>query len=113
MDYSNYEAFKTAIENCGIKAREAEFKKSTNVHTPYLCFFRSSERKVEADGETIYTIVKMFVELYTDVSDTASEKALEYWFHSQGISPDKTERAYVQEESYYETVYEFELIFDE
>ena len=109
MVYRDYDAFKRAIESCGITAAEADFKKS--VHTPYLCYFRSSERTVGADGKPIYTITNMAVEVYTAKNDTATEQTFEAWLISQGIYAEKTERVFVQSENYYETVYEFEVIF--
>lgn len=109
MIYSDYSAFKTAIESCGITAAEAEFKKSTN--TPYLCYFRSNERTIDVDGKPAYVITNMSVELYTAKSDVTTEATFEAWLRSQGINAEKTERAFVQSESYYETVYEFEVVF--
>ena len=110
MIYSDYSAFKTAIESCRITAAEAEFKKSTN--TPYLCYFRSNERTIDADGKPAYVITNMAVELYTAKSDVTTEATFEAWLRAQGINAAKTERAFVQSESYYETVYEFEVVFD-
>lgn len=109
MIYSDYSAFKTAIESCGITAAEAEFKKSTN--TPYLCFFRSSEHTIDADGKPAYVITNMAVELYTAKSDVTTEAIFEAWLRAQGINAEKTERAFVQSENYYETVYEFGVVF--
>lgn len=109
MIYSDYTAFKTAIESCGITAAEAEFKKSAN--TPYLCYFRSKEDTIDADGMPIYVAVNMAVELYTAKNDTTTEATFEAWLRSQDINAAKTERAFVQSENYYETVYEFEVFF--
>lgn len=109
MIYKDYEAFKSAIEACGIPAAEAEFKKP--VHTPYLCYFRSNERTIDADGKPVIIFTSIAVEVYTAKSDTATEALFESWLKSQGINAEKTERAFVQSENYYETVYEFEVIF--
>lgn len=109
MIYNSYDDFKTAIGKCGITAAEADFKKS--VHTPYLCYFRSSERSYGADGKTAITVTNMAVELYTAKNDTATEAQFEAWLQSQKIYAEKTERAFVQAENYYETVYEFEVVF--
>ena len=109
MIYSDYSAFKTAIESCGITAAEAEFKKAVN--TPYLCYFRSSEYAIDADGKAVLVFTKMAVELYTAKNDTTTEATFEAWLRSQGINAEKTERAFVQSENYYETVYEFEVVF--
>lgn len=109
MIYSDYSAFKTAIESCGITAAEAEFKKS--VGTPYLCYSRSNEITFDADGKPAFVITNMAVELYTAKNDVTTEATFEAWLESQGINAEKTERAFVQSESYYETVYEFEVVF--
>lgn len=109
MIYKDYEAFKSAIESCGITAAEAEFKKS--VHVPYLCYFRSAEKPITADGKPVLIRTEMAVEIYTAKNDTATERLFEQWLADQRINAVKTERVYVQSESYYETVYEFEVIF--
>lgn len=109
MNYKDYEAFKKAIEACGITAAEAEFKKSVN--TPYLCYFRSAERPIYADGKPVIIFTNMAVEVYTAKNDTATERLFEEWLKSQDINAQKTERVFVQSENYYETVYEFEVVF--
>jgi hypothetical protein len=111
MEFKSYNDFKTAIKNCGLAVAEAEYKKS--ISPPYACYFRSSESSLFADGKPILTMTKMAVELYTDKNDIVSESVIETWFKSQKIYAKKTERAFVESENYYETVYEFELIFNE
>ena len=44
-------------------------------------------------------------------NDTTTEATFEAWLRAQGINAAKTERAFVQSENYYETVYEFEVVF--
>ncbi len=109
MAFHSYSDFKTAIKNCGIPIAEAEYKKS--VSTPYACYFRSAEDSIYADGIPVITKTKIAVELYTEKSDILSESKLESWFILNGINAKKTERAFVESENYYETIYEFELIF--
>lgn len=109
MLFSSYEEFKKAIKNSGITVAEAEFKKS--VTTPYACYFRSAEESIYANGVPVITITKIAVELYTDKSDLTSEAQLEEWFRENHIIAKKTDRAFVTTENYYETVYEFEVIF--
>ena len=109
MIYKDYEAFKSAIEACGIPAAEAEFKKS--VHVPYLCYFRSAEKPITADGKVILARTEMAVEVYTAKNDTKTEQLFEQWLANQRINAAKTDRVFVQSESYYETVYEFEVVF--
>lgn len=110
MSYKNYKDFKESIKNCGIPVAEAEYKKS--VPTPYACYFRSAEESIYANGAPVITKTKIAVELFTDKNDIISEAQLEVWFRLHGINANKTERAFNTTESYYETVYEFEMIFD-
>lgn len=109
MLFSSYEEFKKAIINSGITVAEAEFKKS--VTTPYACYFRSAEESIYANGVPVITKTQIAVELYTDKSDLSSEFQLEEWFRENGIIAKKTERAFNTVTNYYETVYEFEVIF--
>lgn len=109
MSFSSYDEFKEAIKNSGITVAEAEFKKS--VTTPYACYFRASEDSIYVDGVPVITSTKIAVELYTDKSDQLSEAQLEKWFRENGIIAKKTDRAFITTENYYETVYEFEVIF--
>lgn len=109
MLFSSYEEFKEAIKNSGITVAEAEFKKS--VTTPYACYFRSAEESIYANGVPVITKTQIAVELYTDKSDLSSETQLEEWFRENHIIAKKTDRAFVTTENYYETVYEFEVIF--
>lgn len=109
MLFSSYEEFKKAIKNSGITVAEAEFKKS--VTTPYACYFRSAEESIYANGVPVITITQIAVELYTDKNDLSSETRLEEWFKENHIIAKKTDRAFVTTENYYETVYEFEVIF--
>lgn len=111
MIFRSYEEFKEYIKNSGITVAEAEFKKS--VTTPYACYFRSAEESIYANGVPVITKTQIAVELYTDKSDLSSEAQLEEWFRENGIIAKKTERAFIAAENYYETVYEFEVIFDE
>lgn len=110
MLFSSYEEFKEAIKNSGITVAEAEFKKS--VTTPYACYFRSAEESIYANGVPVITKTQIAVEFYTDKNDIISESQLEAWFRLHGIRANKTERAFNTSQSYYETVYEFEVIFD-
>lgn len=108
MIINDYSDFGKVIKNCGIKAREADFKKSEPC--PYLAYFRTDEELVYIDNKIFCRKVKMAVELYTKINDIKSEPKLEQWFIDNDIVFDKTGRAAVEGENYYETVYEFELI---
>lgn len=109
MSFKNYKDFKESIKNCGIPVTEAEYKKS--IPTPYACYFRSAENCIYANGVPIITKTQIAVELYTDKSDLLSEFQLEEWFRKNHIIAKKTDRVFVTTENYYETVYEFEVIF--
>ena len=111
MEFKNYQEFKNVIKNCNITATEAEYSKS--VDTPFICYFRLGEDNIYSDGIPIVTKTQIIVELYTEKSDTNSEKQLEQWFFNNDISSKKRERVFITSEKFYQTVYEFELIFYE
>ena len=104
-DYADIEAL---MNTCGFPHQEGDFRKS--VQCPYVAWFRSKERAEGADGKAVFTRVEMAVELYTNKGDTTSEATLESWFRSNDIIYDKSERVFISDQNYYETVYEFELI---
>lgn len=104
-DYADVEAL---MNTCGFPRQEGDFRKS--VQCPYVAWFRSKELAIRADGKTAFTLIDMAVELYTNKGDTASETTLESWFRSNDIIYDKSERVFISDQNYYETVYEFELI---
>lgn len=108
MTIESYADIRTLFSNCGITAREADFDKSKPV--PYIAYYRSAERYIRADGITIYTVIKMAAELYTKRGDTSTEPAFEAYLRDSDIVFDKSERAFIEEESYYMTIYEFELV---
>jgi hypothetical protein len=105
---NNYNDIVSLMRTCPIIAREADFDKSKPC--PYVAFFRSNEIPVGADGHAVFTRIQMALELYTKRGDTASEATLEDWLRGNDIFFEKTERVFVESESYYETVYEFELV---
>ena len=109
MIFRSYEEFKETIKNSGITVAEAEFKKP--VTTPYACYFRSAEESIFANGVPVIRKTQIAVELYTDKSDLTSEVQREEWLRENGIIAKKAERAFITSENYYETVYEFEVIF--
>lgn len=109
--FRNYEEFKSKIESCGIKAVEVEYAKDAPV--PNLVYFRSADNSIYADGAPIIVMTEIAVELYTAKSDNKSEKIFESWLRENEISYQKTERVWLTTEKWYQTVYEFELIFDE
>ena len=111
MKFRKYEEFTTEIQKYKIPMAEAEFAKSVN--TPYGCYFRSADDVIHANGEPIYSITTIVVELYTERDDNQSERDFEQWLKDKDISFRKTERAYIESEKYYQTIYEIELMFDE
>ena len=111
MKFRNYEEFTTEIQKYKIPMAEAEFAKS--VDPPYGCYFRSNNEVIHANGEPIYSITTIVVELYTERDDNQSERDFEQWLKDKDISFRKTERAYIESEHYYQTIYEMEMIFDE
>lgn len=104
-DYADAE---TLMNTCGLPHQEGDYRKP--VECPYVAWFRSSEEAFFANGVAVYARIKMTVELYTNKGDTASETTLESWFRSNDIIYDKSERVFISDQNYYETVYEFELI---
>ncbi len=111
MVFRKYEDFKTAIEGCGITAKEAEYAKAKP--TPNLVYFRSADNSIYADGIPVIIKTQIAVELYTERNDNTSEKVFESWLRKNKIKFKKTERAWITNENWYQTLYEFELMFDE
>ena len=106
-----YEEFKSKIESCGIKAVEVEYAKDAPV--PNLVYFRSADNSIYADSVPIIVKTAIAVELYTGKTDNKSERLFEHWLRENEIKYQKTERVWLTTEKWYQTVYEFELIFDE
>lgn len=111
MVFRSYKDFKSKIESCGIKAVEAEYAKETPV--PNIVYFRSADNSIYADGVPIIVKTAIAVELYTSKNDNKSERLFEHWLCESETSYQKTERVWLTTEKWYQTVYEFELIFDE
>ena len=111
MVFRKYEDFKTAIDGCGITAKEAEYAKAKA--TPNLVYFRSADSSIYADGIPVIIKTQIAVELYTERNDNASEKVLECWLRKNQIKFKKTERVWLTTENCYQTLYEFELMFNE
>lgn len=109
--FRDYEEFKERILNCSIKAVEAESAKGQPA--PNMVFFRSADRSLYADGVPVIVKTLIVVELYTERNDTASECYMERWFFDNKIDAVKTERVWLTSENWYQTIYQFELIFDE
>ena len=109
--FHNYEEFKSKIESCGIRAVEVEYAKDAPV--PNLVYFRSADNSIYADGEPVIVLTSIVVELYTNKNDNKSEKLFEHWLRENEIKYQKTERVWLTNEKWYQTIYEFELIFDE
>lgn len=109
--FRKYEDFKIKIENCGIKAVEAEYAKGTPV--PNIVYFRSADNSIYADSVPVIVKTAIAVELYTGKTDNKSERIFEHWLCENEIKYQKTERVWLTTEKWYQTVYEFELIFDE
>lgn len=104
----NYADVEALMNTCGFPRQEGDFRKS--VECPYVAWFRSAEEAIFADGAPVYARIKMAVELYTNKGDIFSEVKLESWFRSNDIIYDKSERVFISDQNYYETVYEFELV---
>ncbi len=111
MVFRNYAEFKTAIENGGITAKEAEYAKA--IATPNLVYFRSADNSIYANGIPVIIKTQIVVELYTEKNDNASEKTFEKWLRDKDIRYHKAERVWITNENWYQTIYEFELMFDE
>lgn len=111
MQFTNYQAFKSEIKNCGLKCFEAESAKSND--TPFFAYFRDKENKICADGKVVIRITEIVVELSTSKEDSESEKFFEKWLDKMEINYEKTAREWDTKTKNYITIYEFELIFNE
>lgn len=109
--FHNYEEFKNKISDCGIKAFEAEYAKGQAA--PNIVYFRTTDNSIYANGVPVITTTHIVIELYTDRTDNDSERLFENWLCENDTGFIKTERVWLTTENWYQTVYEFDVIFDE
>lgn len=75
---------------------------------PFMVYFYSEERAVYADGVNFWTATHIYVEFYSKLRDTATERRIEQALTTNGIAFTKDSQ-YLDDEQDYVTVYEFDL----
>lgn len=108
--FSSFEDFCTEIKQCGIPVAEAEYAKGKSA--PNITFFRGEEQTIYANSEPVFKLSRIVVELYTEKTDNTSEEKFEEWLESVEITYQKNSRTWISSEKWYQTIYEFWVIFD-
>lgn len=75
---------------------------------PYGIYIITGSNNFAADGKVYHKINQCQVELYTNIKDPATEKALEDVLDGAGIFYNKTE-TYIESEKMYQNLYELEI----
>lgn len=109
-----FEQFQQNIKSLGYKVSEAEFPKAKGqgyeIKPPFICFLKSTDNTIWADGKPVYTHVRLNVEVYTERNDNTSCQSVESWFAENGIAYKQAERAWISSEKFYVTIYEVTLL---
>lgn len=101
---------KNQLATSGLPVVYYEWPKNKAPALPYLCYLQGSTNNLHADGGVYKKIATVTVELYSREKDPAAEAAVE-----KALAPyhwETTGSEYIDTERVYETIYEFEVIFD-
>ena len=95
--------FAELLKTTKFPVTEAEFKKS--VEPPCLILLKSIDKSIYANGIAVVTNIEVELELYTERDDNKSERILCDLLNENGINFTMTERAWISEEDWYQTVF--------
>ena len=102
---------KSMVEELGIPSAYYEFADKTELAPPFVCYFFTSSNDLSADNINYCRIVRLNVELYTDVKDFAIEARLEQILTEHEIFFAK-EETYIDSERMHETIYTSDVILE-
>lgn len=94
---------KALLETTGFPITEAEFNEGTE--TPNIVMLKSIDKSIYANGIAVVTNIEVELELYTERDDTKSERILCDLLNENGINFTMTERTWISEEDWYQTVF--------
>lgn len=97
---------KTLLETTGLPVVYYAFPPGEVPELPFLVYFEDQTNPFAADGAVYYASKHIFVELYTQVRDTATEELVETAL--SGLFYNK-EVGYVQDENCYQIAYDLEV----
>ena len=95
------------LKDIGIPSRESRFIKTPAA--PFIVYFDA----VEARGADAVNLIKehgVTLELYTEKPDKETVEKIENALDARGIPYTKSERNFIESESYYQQVFEFDYI---
>lgn len=78
---------------------------------PYVVYYFPAENDVMADNSNFVNKRQLFIELFTNTKDTASEGTIESTLKSKGLSWYK-QTDFLNDEQLYQTTYEMEVIIN-
>ncbi len=98
------------LKEIGIPSRESRFIKTPAA--PFIVYFDAVESR-GADNVNLIREHGVTFELYTDKNNDLSNEAIakvESVLDARGIPYTKSERNYIEAESYYQTVFDFDYV---
>ncbi len=96
------------LEQIGIPYAYDHFAEGESPEPPFICYLFPSDDNFAADGVAYYEISRVRIELYTDLKDPETEKAVTAVLKAHGIFYTRTE-VWIEEEKLYEVTFEFDL----
>ena len=84
------------------------FAEGESPDPPFMLYLYPESDNFGADNKVYAGITMVYLELYTDEKDLATEEAIESILESHGIFWDKSE-TWIESEKLYEVLYSFEM----
>ena len=93
------------LEQIGIPSAYDHFAEGESPEPPFICYLSPNDNNFAADGVAYYEISRVRIELYTDLKDPETEKAVTTVLKAHGIFYTRTE-VWIEEEKLYEVTFE-------
>ena len=111
MTNATFKGISDMIQSLGIPYAYYQFPEGTEQATPFICFYFSDERGMNADNINYGKIVRLVIELYTDDKRFDLEAQIENLLTGNEIAFAKYE-SYIDTEQMLQETYEMEVFIN-
>ena len=108
----NYEEIVSMLEETGLNFAYHHFAEGESPDPPFIVYLTPSSDNFAADGIVYSKFQELILELYTDIKQPETEKAVEDILDAHGLFYNKIE-VWIETERLYEVRYSAEILLNE